>query len=359
MPFPVTPDMTAEQFRDEIIDCYFPQFKDSTLREDYATIGAFLTNRVAVLSSLKGLENELRNYLVCHAPPEARQSFQQSKVAKGETASGATYAIHKVLSAVLGRYEFEEGFNNPKVQGSLHSKSLYAEGSNSFDMQPKARSPKDKMSLPKGVPTIAGSNLHGMDFNRILLRHGYQFKDVGASKEHGEYIHRLQWYAICHAKALGDLQLKNAPIDIYKSMGAVGELTASATQNVSEPLHLYIWEALFDCFPSEAAGRSNGTKAHCNKTYNCPEYLNMRLSRPMNWNALAYDESDSSNLFCLTVFMRLRYEKRASTEDVDYVEKKLFSNSKTRKAVASASSSVGIKNAGSRLQNAVYWYVQQ
>lgn len=359
MPFPVTQNMTRGEFREEIIDHYFPQFKDSTLRDDYAAIGAFLTDRDAVMSSLKGLENELRNYLVCHAPPEARLAFQQSKKSKGATVSGATYKIHKVLSAVLGRYEFEEGFNNPQVQDSLHSKALYAEGSNIFDMQPKAQSTKDPMNLPKGVPAIAGLGLHGMDFNRILLRHGYQFKDVAASKEHGEYTHRLQWYAICHAKALGDLQLENAPIDIYKSMGAVGKLTASATQNAKEPLHLYIWEALFDCFPSEVAGRSNGTKAYCSGTYNCPEHLNMRLSKPMNLNVLTYNESDSSNLFCLTVFMHLRYEKRASTEDIDYVKKKLFSGDQRNKAVTSASSSVGIKNAESPLPNAIYWYMQQ
>ena len=50
----------------------------------------------------------------------------------------------------------------------------------------------------------------------VLLRHGYQFKDVAAGPYHGEYTHRLQWYAAMNAKNLG---IVNPALDIFRSLG--------------------------------------------------------------------------------------------------------------------------------------------
>src|SRR4029453_3428682 len=78
--------------------------------------------------------------------------------------------------------------------------------------------------LPKGS-AVAMGNVAGRDFNRILLRHGYHFKDVGAGVEHGEYTHRLHWFAISQA----DLRLTNTNLSyLYRCLGS---LWAGGRQN--------------------------------------------------------------------------------------------------------------------------------
>lgn len=368
MPFPLTAAWSADKFRTDIIDYYFPHLGSGTanqklLREDYAMIGAFLTRTQDVLLELVELEKEIRVYLVNTAPSNVLVSVTGFK-----PSTGGTFKTHKVLTNVLSRLEIEQGFNNPEEFGVLHSKAMYATGTDTFTMDATGRpdvrvDPRDPTSnvvtkatpipMPKGVPTVSGLNLHHMDFNRILLAHGYQFKDVGASKDHGEYTHRLQWHAIFRANAAGRLPLKKSPLEIYRSMGA---LAAKWSANTEPNLHLYIWEALFDNFRSKVAAETNYTVAHCTGAFNAPEVFNVRLSSGIDLGTLTFKQDDPSNLFCLRALLRSRYLKREATEGSSYWEKIVGTKGARNKAIASGESA-GTFDKNSELRVALVWYL--
>ena len=70
--------------------------------------------------------------------------------------------------------------------------------------------------MPAG-PGYLTDVVGGRDFNRILLRHGYHWKDPGAQGvTHGEYTHRIQWYALLTKWAA--LGLVNKPLLVFKAM---------------------------------------------------------------------------------------------------------------------------------------------
>lgn len=362
MTFPVEPNMSMEKFREDIIDYYFPHFETGTetqkkLRQDYAHIGAFLSSRAKVLEALVPLEEQLRDHIVKSVP---KLSMDQLKAFR--PVSSADFKTHKALTAVLALREIEEGFNNPADYGVLHSQAMYATGTDRFDMQPGGRPAvvpgkggvpanaaavdANPIALPKGIPTVVGLDLHYMDFNRILLAHGYQFKDVGAGKEHGEYTHRLQWWAVCQVKKALGLQL--SPIDIFKSMGL---LAAKGSGHLQAGRHLYVWEALFDNFRSEGQAKGNKTEAYCTGTFNNPENFNSTLKN-IDPAVTPFDANDSTNLFCLKMLVRIRHDKRARTEDQSYL-RKLFTDKP--KAVASANVS-GAWTGPQQVAAALYWY---
>lgn len=367
MPFPVRANMTSEEFRTEIIDHYFPHFRDAggerrsamlAIRDDYASIGAFLTHKDDVKGALRGLESDIRDHLVTTAPPDTRTRLENFR--RGD----AAFKTHKVLSAALGKREIEEGFNNPNDYGKLHTTATMASGTDRFDMQAAGRpvlrshvgptGPEHAaVAMPKSVPTVVGFGLDGKDFNRILLAHGYQFKDVAAGRDHGEYTHRLQWYAIYRALAFGDLTLTNRPIDIFRSMGAVPDSAANA--NVRARRHLYLWEALFDNFKSDEVARNNNTEAYCTDTFNSPEVLNMELVRTANQAATPFNDKDSGNLFCLCVLLKLRYDKRGRQEGEgrDYAAKLYTDKPKTVTAGGIAPGGYARDNP---LASALFWY---
>jgi len=379
MAFPTRVGMTFEQFRDEIIEHFFPHYRVGTsnpngtvktpanpgLADDFAKIGAFLSDPDKVKAGLVGLENDIRNYLVCTAP-DVRAKVETY------TAVAAKFKANKVLSNCLVRQEMEEGFNNPTDYGTaenmgvFHSTTSFGVGRDEYNMAPTGRkglqgAPDSPIQKPKGAPTVAGFGLDGKDFNRTLLAHGYQFKDVGAGPDHGEFTHRLQWSAICHAIKLGDLTLANAPIALFKRMGG---LDSGASANLSGGMHLYIWEALFDNFRTEQNARNNGTMAWSADTFNAPENMNLELVKVRPGAENAFSETAVGNLFCLRVLLNLRFKKRKiqAQQELDgtanYLDKLYVDNGRT-KAVTAASSSnvVALSNRDTKLTSAIFWYM--
>ncbi|HEY0777266.1 MAG TPA: LirA/MavJ family T4SS effector [Gemmatirosa sp.] len=113
---------------------------------------------------------------------------------------------------------------------------------------------------PVGVPSLPNV-VGGMDFQRILLRHGSHWKDPGAGGvEHGEYTHPLQWYAILEATP--PLPMANRPIEIFKSMGSLWSRSNYPGPPASSG-HTYLWEVLFDCFPATSATSSGTGSRRC------------------------------------------------------------------------------------------------
>lgn len=337
MSFPTQPDLTKIAFRSWIIDEYWPNLvqdiqankfitaaKKHLLRDDYAEIGAFLSNRRRVFAALAPLEQEIRQKLKDNFPSTvAAAAPLTTRVADG--GESVYFKSGKLLSNALLQTERLNGFNHEKIEkadyvfddfkGTLHA------GGGTADKQGVIRPAGqngDKVALGKGVPTIVGE-LDPLAFQSVLIKHGYQFKDVAAGPYHGEYTHRLQWHAIMRAMSSGGVALHNTPLDIFKSLGY---LTAKATHNVPAGRHLYLWEALFDTAETEERAASLGTAAVSSKgsVFTCPENLNKSL---MNLNGVSFN--NLADLWCLRVLVKTRWKKRFDENDgvvVDAVTQK-------------------------------------
>jgi hypothetical protein len=374
MPFPVQADMTKELFKSEIIDHYWtPDFQKTinastdtpahdqsdvaSLVDDFCKIGAFMSSKDKVLTALKPLEERLRL---------AAQGAIKNTIEGFNPKQPATFKSNKLLSGVLGQFEITTGFNNPELfykdaQAKLHSEAHVGKRGADDEVETDADSKLPKfekvgltkaVTLPKGVPRAMG-NVTGRDFNRILLRHGYHFKDVGAGIDHGEYTHRLHWFALAHA----GLELANPLPFLYRSMGS---LWAGGGQNVPNG-KVYIWEALFDCFPSRKAAEAQKSVAFSDYgCCNCPDYLNLELCDPKKLEALAYVEGNADNLWCLRVLMTSRKLKRIAESQLDNqtgFDKLATKIGSGKKAYGEAYISPSGKNERAGLGGLLVWYL--
>lgn len=380
MAFPLRSGMTRAEFKAEVIDYYFPHLDDpgkmdalkltaparkvpssddaKKLRHDYAEIGAFLTRKADVEDALVGLENSIRDYVVIHKPPNA------DKIKTFRADGMKRFKLDKILTNVLARYELSGGFNNPEVIEavihSTHSTALTAKGKGDapFTFSEHGRKLADKLSLPqKTVPKVFGTDLDGKDFNQILLRHGYQFKDVGAGERHGEFTHRLQWYAVMRAVELGLIKLNNPAIEIFKSMAL---LSAQGSANIEVGKHLYIWESLFDCAINQAGANVFKTLALSPDTYNCPEVLNISLAKLPP--GVEYNEQNAANLYSLRVILTVRFKKRAAERELitngSQSETAMLSKHPTRdKLVVSAAPTAVPHSDGGLVKAGIMWYL--
>ncbi|CAN7760140.1 LirA/MavJ family T4SS effector [Paraburkholderia sp. SIMBA_054] len=309
MPYPLRIGMTKEQFKQEIMEYYFPDLckssTESSYADDYAAIGAFLTRTDEVLHKLIPLENKLRELAL-----ENVKQLRASTSSLTKTDFDTKEVTRKILTRALLDVETQAGFSQAK-SGLLHDNSVFGEGKRSqVTLTDKGRTTESKrgnakdVSLPAGVPKIIG-NIHPTDF-MVLLKHGYMFKDVGAESAHGEFTHRLQWYAII--KARGELNLANKPIDLYKKMWFKSTL---GTTNIPTNLKLYMWVALLDNLSSEKQALNLGTIAWTANTFNAPEDMNTALTRKDYRPEAQFKEQDSSNLFVLRKLLAARQGKRA------------------------------------------------
>jgi hypothetical protein len=286
------------------------------LVDDYETIVSFLADTMSVIGVLAGLEHELRKRVQAAASTAGMQEIKKRLENPTKSAGDPVFKTDKLLSSALSMCEFKHEFNNPNTTlATLHSQALeyevgskkwekrYKEGELGSDGQ-RGKNVAIPTTLPTGVPTVY-NDLTGMTFNNILLRHGYQFKDVAAGFKHGEYTHRLQWYAICNA----NLPLKNKPVQIFKSMGLLlsGADSADFKKGKFAGRHLYVWQALFDCAETEKEAKERSTVAWSKDTFNCPETMNMAL---IDTDPQKYAVDKEEDLLYLRVLLKTRHRKR-------------------------------------------------
>lgn len=124
------------------------------------------------------------------------------------------------------------------------------------------------------VPTLTGV-ISGEKF-LMIVDQGRPMKDVGVSRDHGEYTHRIQWYIIMvdHERS----KYKHAPLELYRHIYKLGPPINPG------PLKSSMWDCLFDRpgydQPSpeddmEDYMRERETRYHSHFT--CPENLNRFL----------------------------------------------------------------------------------
>jgi len=329
MPFPLRPSMSFEEFRDGIVKHYWKNLGDeigksvfkcaraAELPDDYAKIGSFLTDKDRVEAALQPLEKEIRDAIVRRQKqvPSTYDAAKSYTLQRNKGGSLAHLKSHKLLTNALRASEAEAGFNHEKIQkgtffdaakrpiGKFHGTAAISDSQGRLTSVGKEK-PDDLLSkavpLARGAPTVLG-DLDPLAFN-VLLRHGYQFKDVAAGAYHGEYTHRLQWYAILK----GNLGLANTPLDIYRSLGfkfAKGDKDVPA----DESAQLWMWQALFDTAETESDAKRLRTIAYTNSgaVFNCPEAMNKSLMK------IEVSDTDQNNLlWCLRVLLKTRWKKR-------------------------------------------------
>jgi hypothetical protein len=335
MPFPITGRMDSNTFLNEIVNHYWGNdFADkiaspetrriftcrfpTDLPADYAKIGAFLSDKDRVEQALRMLEFEISMAVLKRGVTTLPMSYAGAETFVKPRKSGGSAAhlkSHKLLTNALRAFEAESGFNHERIQngtffdeakkpqGRLHTTA--AKGDARMSLTAVGKDTPDAKSssltdLARGAPTVLG-DLDPLAFN-VLLRHGYQFKDVAAGAYHGEYTHRLQWYAIGHA----NLGLANSLLDIYRSLGY---MFAKATRNLPPPedgRQLWMWQALFDTAESPRDAIRLRTVAHTTNgaIFTCPENMNKSLMS-LDSNILS-----SHPLYLLKVLLKTRWKKR-------------------------------------------------
>lgn len=155
--------------------------------------------------------------------------------------------------------------------------------------------------VPQKLPIFAGF-VYGNVF-KDTVKNRMHFKDVGAGEKHGEFTHRIQWYAVVKAGALVSVNKENAGM-VYgaihrwlnKSPGGGGKL-------------LQLWNYIFDMQKSLLA---DGESLD-GDDFRSPENLNLWLT------------GDAEPDFCplLRSFLRTRRTKRQEYGIESYFTKKL------------------------------------
>ena len=329
MPFPIEPNLTGEQFRKEIIEYYWKDLGAAVnksplaakvktdLPKDYAEIGAFLSSKERVRTALIPLEEEIRRSMLSRniVLPANYGDALTFTLQRNKGGSDAPLKSHKLLTNAFRRSEAEGGFNHEKIikgtffdeaemEGKFHSTSAKSDKKGDLTAVGVEGALSKKTGLARGAPTVLG-DLDPLAFN-VLLRHGYQFKDVAAGAYHGEYTHRLQWYAIMQAHSKGLLKLANPALDIYRSLGY---MSAKADKNVPQgEMQLWMWQALFDTAETPEDAKRLKTLAYTlsGSVYTCPENMNKSLMSM----GVTDDSKDTSQLWCLRVLLKTRWKKR-------------------------------------------------
>ena len=298
------------------------------LRNDYAKALEFLTDKPKVIEGLRPLNKAIKEKLDEQILQELKTKVTSiigqtgdAEYTAGSTTPGKPFKTYKVLSGLLDSYENSQGFNGAQTTlQKLHTTALttgdpsmtnavqFNQGEPAWtNHNPQGVTSATNLptiALPKGAPTLGGILLKS--FNPILLKNGYHWKDPGADAViHGEFTHRLQWYAIGRAAAAGQLALVNTPVQIFKSMGYL----FSRGTNDGEPV--YLWELVCDNFAEARDRKAYKPYTGEKDCFSCPDYLQAYLSRA------TYMGNPAHELPYLNIFMRARYLMRAFEQSKD------------------------------------------
>jgi len=295
------------------------------LYHDIGKICSFLSRRDSVLTNLAPLNAAIKKEL--EKPGRKQLSDRMEEALRTNNGQPLRNDTGKLLSGILDEFEHSHGFNavgeSPAMQtGKLHTTAFTAgnatdaikltgQASDFTAYNPEGKAVKDlrAIPLPKGAPTLTG--VLEKSFNPVLLRHGYHWKDPGAdSLVHGEFTHRLQWFAIVTAAAT--IGLINRPLEIFKSMGY-----ASFTTAKNEGKNTYLWMLCCDCFAENQKSSNPGQP--WSKTFTCPNVLQSYLSNSMGaWVDLPY----------LRAVMSGRYLKRQRENNPAKTDERISSGDK-------------------------------
>lgn len=220
--------------------------------DDYLSISEFLIDEDRVIWALGTLNEKCVDNFKKKA---ATGIIKWEDIYEGDrtaTKPFGTMKFRKVLTDVLEDNEAVWGFNEGaklKSASSLDSatrarKLTVKDGTLAVEDGPGGYFQRGDV-LPKGVPKL-NDFVDPDDFRNFLLQFKYQFKDPGAGADHGEFTHRLQWFAICAACDAQDLALHNRPADLFCFL--CNAYCVAKTMKPPEGKNFGLWDCLVDAF---------------------------------------------------------------------------------------------------------------
>ncbi len=284
----MAPLVTDPEIKKEL--AVFDAIETDEFYEDFVRVASFLSDKAAVILGLEGLEGRLRE--------KAETQWQQSTDYVDRRQFYAYYGIldgrldRLVLSHLTGRSK--KGYFKHLVSSSLTDLEM----ARSFAVGGELLAPRAQYYLGPVSPDI---------FRQQILAGRPQGKDPFVDPGHGEYTHRIQWYAIMSLTS--NIQLTHAAVDVYKAIGRF----AAPEGSYQSTFQWGLWDAVCD--------RDNGTaavvpfKAVSAIDFRCPNCLNAYLR-----------SADAHvNMPYLNAFLCGRYEKRLKPADpLDYAARKVF-----------------------------------
>jgi hypothetical protein len=171
---------------------------------------------------------------------------------------------------------------------------------------------------PASDATVLSGFVHPQSFETLLLEQARHWKDPGASIDHGEYTHRLQWWIVCRECDVGGpYSLKGRPVDRFKvlpqyktaswrgaQLRAVG-MEEETAQSIPSLASVYtnrsMWDFLFDAVP---ANDSMAATTPASDSFRSPQYMNLFLT-----SADAIKKYPA--IFLLHIYLVTRYNKRS------------------------------------------------
>lgn len=224
-------------------DCFGAAIASEVRFADWCKIGAFLSDSSRVLPQMAALDEEMyqrlckkrlrtvevpdrtmvtrayNDYYQRYEPGKPKPELKNANI--GPRTVDFTHAtVSRLLTQVLSKFEAGKGFD-------------FASG----DFQAKGFDPgrtKPPNNTKKHTATYHGF-VQAPDFRKQLVKRSH-WKDPGAESVHGEFTHRIQWYAICRGLLMG----VGEAAQVFESIGAYAGTFKGAKTT------LYLWDALCD-----------------------------------------------------------------------------------------------------------------
>jgi len=268
-------EVSSEDVGSNLKDIFGSNISKETYFPRWCQLGAFLTRKVEVLRAIEKLDNLMferlckKKGLNTNAVPnrkmvtEAYSAYHQRKTYR--LCQLAKSDVSHLLSDILTEKEMAFHFKT-KVGRSQEDVAISSAVAATRTTLPDTR---------EKVPTYHGF-VRPTDF-RLQLEKKTQWIDPGAQPIHGEYTHRLQWFAV-----ISELWSTGATAsNVFASIGRYPGTFASTT---SPGADLYLWDALCDRTNGEDVSfddlqflTSDGPKSGGND-FRAPENLNLFLT---------------------------------------------------------------------------------
>lgn len=272
----------------------FPGIEADEHYADFVSVSSFLSNKEAVLRGLQHLEAQLKLkgealWKQSDHYRERRRFYQQEQIDVRLIDSILPGLILLHFDRADKKSFFKHLFSSTLTDLEVHEK---------FEVSGFAWAPRAQYYLGPVSPDL---------FREQILAGRPQGKDPFVDKGHGEYTHRLQWYAIMSPTS--PIELQHPVVDVYKAVGRY----IAPKGTYQESFQWGLWDMLCD--------RDNGTatvvpwKAVGELDFRCPNCLNSFLRSSGTENGLSM----------ISAFLEGRYAKRAASKNpMDYAARKVF-----------------------------------
>jgi hypothetical protein len=291
-------EVSSEDVGSNLKDIFGSNISKETYFPRWCQLGAFLTRKPEVLRAMEKLDNLMfeklckKKGLNPNAVPnrkmvtEAYSAYQQGntyllcQLAK----SDVSHLLSDILTEKEKAFHFKTNVGRSQEEAAISS-AVGATRTTLPDTREK-------------VPTYHGF-VQPADF-RLQLEKKTHWKDPGAQLIHGEYTHRLQWFAVFS-------ELWSTGATASNVFASIGKYPATFASQTSPGADLYLWDALCDrtngvdvSFSDREFLTSDGPAR--GDDFRSPENLNLFLT--------SNDGFQSFRWPLLKIFLVARQEKR-------------------------------------------------